>query len=110
MRFRRGDVVTVAAQGGFGKPRPALVVQADLFNPTHPTVCVLPLTSELRETVLFRITVEPAAGNGLRNISQVMVDKPMTFLAEKIGSSIGRVDDEILLRVSRALTVWLGLA
>jgi len=56
---RRGDLVTVALPGEFGKPRPALVVQSDLFNETHPTVTVMPLTSELRNAPLFRIVVEP---------------------------------------------------
>lgn len=105
----RGDLVTVAAQGDFGKPRPALVIQSDYFNPTHPTITVLPLTSELRDTVLFRITIEPSSDNGLRSISQVMVDKPLTCLAEKLGKRIGRLDDRTLLKVSQALAMWLGI-
>lgn len=107
---RRGDIVTIALQGDFGKPRPALVVQSDLYNLTHPTITVLPLTSDLRNATHFRITVEPSATNGLRNISQIMVDKPMTYLADKLGTHAGRLDEETMLRVNRALAVWMGLA
>jgi mRNA interferase MazF len=107
---RRGDVVAVALPGDFGKPRPGLVVQSDLFNETHPTVTVLPLTSEIRSAPQFRITVEPSPDNGLRLVSQVMVDKPMTFRRDKIRAPFGRLDDETMLRVGRALAVWFGIA
>ncbi len=108
--MRRGDLVTVAMQGDLGKPRPALVIQSDLFNETHPSVTVLPLTSEIRPTPLFRITLDPSSENGLRKVSQVMVDKPITCRRDKIGPAFGRLDDDVLLRVNRALMVWLGLA
>jgi len=106
----RGDLVVVALPGDFGKPRPALVVQSDLFLATHPSVTVLPITSEIRDAPLFRIVVEPSRSNGLRKISQIMVDKPMTFRRDKIGAPIGRVDDDLLVRVSRALVLWLGMS
>jgi mRNA interferase MazF len=105
---RRGDVVAVALPGG--KPRPAVVVQSDLFNETHPTMTVLPLTSEIRSAPQFRITVEPSSDNGLRRISQIMIDKPMTFRRDKIRAPFGRMDDETMLRVGRALAVWVGIA
>lgn len=70
----RGDFVTIAMQGDFGKPRPALVIQADQFR-EHATVTVLPVTSTLIAAPLFRVTVQPSAENGLRKPSQVMVDK-----------------------------------
>ena len=70
----RGDFVTIAMQGDFGKPRPALVIQADQFS-EHATVTVLPVTSTLIAAPLFRMTVQPSAENGLRKPSQVMVDK-----------------------------------
>lgn len=106
----RGDLVTVALPGDFGKPRPTLIIQSDLFNETHPTVTLLPLTSEIRSAPQFRLTVEPSAGNGLRLVSQIMVDKPMTFRRDKIRNSFGHMDDETMLRVGRALTVWMGIA
>jgi mRNA interferase MazF len=107
--MRRGDLVTVAIQGAYGKPRPALVIQSDLFA-EHPSVTILPVTSELRDTPLFRIGVAPSAENGLRKPSQVMVDKPQSVPREKVGVVIGHLDDEAMLAVNRALAVFLGFA
>lgn len=101
--------MTVALQGDYGKPRPALVIQSDLFA-EHPSVTVLPVTSERRDTPLFRIPVEPSAENNLRGPSQVMVDKAQTISREKIGESFGRLDDATMLVVNRALALFLGFA
>jgi mRNA interferase MazF len=109
LALRRGDLVTIALQGDYGKPRPALVIQSDLFA-EHPSVTVLPVTSQLRDTPLFRIAVEPAAQNGLRNPSQVMVDKAQTVPREKIGATFGHLDDRAMLAVNQALAVFLGMA
>lgn len=106
--MQRGDLVTVALQGDLGKPRPALVVQSDLFS-AHPSVTVLPVTSELVDAPLFRLTVVPNARNGLRRPSQVMVDKPQSVQRQRLGAVFGRVDDETLVAVNRALVVFLGL-
>ena len=107
--MQRGDLVTVALQGDLGKPRPALVVQADLFD-EHLSVTVLPITSVAANAPLFRITIEPSATNGLKLPSQVMVDKSQSVARARIGPVMGRVDDETLLAVNRALAVFLGLA
>ena len=107
--MRRGDLVTVALQGDLGKPRPALVIQSDLFD-THPSVTILPVTGELRVAPLFRISVNPSELNALAKPSQVMVDKPQSVAREKIGAVIGRLDDETMLAVNRALAVFLGFA
>lgn len=107
--MRRGDLVTVALQGDLGKPRPALVIQSDLFD-THPFVTILPVTGELRVAPLFRIAVNPNELNGLSKPSQVMVDKPQSIAREKIVAVIGRLDDETMLAVNRALAVFLGFA
>ena len=107
--MRRGDLVTVALQGDLGKPRPALVIQSDLFD-AHPSVAILPVTGELRNTPLFRIPVNPTEHNGLTKPSQVMVDKPQSVARKKVGSVIGRLDDETMLAVNRALAVFLGFA
>jgi mRNA interferase MazF len=107
---RRGDVVTVALPGDYGKPRPAVVVQADPFNETHASVTVAPLTSTLVNAPLFRLAVEPSRGNGLRTLSQVMVDKLTTVRRERIGTAIGGLEPELLTRVNRALALWLGIA
>ena len=107
--MRRGDLVTVALQGDLGKPRPALVIQSDLFE-AHPSVAILPLTGELRDTPLFRILVNPSDLNGLKKPSQVMVDKPKSVAREKVGAVFGRLDDETMLAVNRVLAVFLGFA
>ena len=107
--MKRGDIVAVALSGDHDKPRPALVIQSDLFE-AHPSVTVLPVTSELREAPLFRIQVEPTWDNGLRKPSQVMVDEPQTIARARIGRTIGRLDDEAMLAVNRALAVFLGFA
>jgi mRNA interferase MazF len=104
---RRGDLVTVALQGDYGKPRPALVVQSDFFD-EHPSVTLLPVTGELRDTPLFRILVQPDPANGLHKPSQVMVDKAQTVPRDKVGAIIGRLDEDDLVSVSRALAVFLG--
>jgi len=109
MTARRGDLVTVALQGDYGKPRPALIIQSDFFS-MHPSVTVLPVTSDLRETPLFRIAVEPSALNGLLRPSQIMVDKTQTLSAEKIGAAFGHLDDRTMVTVNQALAVFLGLA
>jgi len=106
--LRRGDLVSIALQGNYGKPRPALVVQSDLFA-EHPSVTILPVTSKLRDTPLFRVLIEPTETNGLRKSSQVMVDKVQTISREKLGEIFGRVTEEDMLAVSRALAVFLGV-
>ncbi len=69
----RGNLVTVVSSGDYGKPRPALIVQADLYA-GHPSLTVLPLNSELHDMPPIRVTVEPGGDTGLRRRSQVMVE------------------------------------
>jgi mRNA interferase MazF len=107
---KRGDVVTVALPGAFGKPRPAVVVQADIVPASFRTVTLLPITSEIEAAPAFRITVEPSDTNGLRKVSQIMVDKTMTHLRQKLGPVIGSFDEDTMVRVGRSLAVWLGIA
>lgn len=107
--MRRGDLITIALQGDYGKPRPALVIQSDLFD-AHPSVTILPVTGELREVPLFRISVMPSDSNGLNKPSQVMIDKAQTVPRERIGPTFGRLDDDAMLAVNRALAVFLGFA
>ena len=107
--MKRGDLVTIALSGDYGKPHPALVIQSDLFD-VHPSITILPVTSELREAPLFRVRIEPTHDNGLRKTSEVMVDKTQTIAREKIDKTIGRLDDESMLAVNRALAVFVGFA
>lgn len=106
---RRGDLVTVAAPGDYGKPRPALVVQSDLFEEL-PSVTLCLVTSALRDAPIFRITVDPSPDNGLQRVSQVQVDKVMAVARERIGRVIGRLDEATMLKVSRSLAVFVGIA
>jgi mRNA interferase MazF len=99
--------VTIALSGDDGKSRPALVIQSELFD-AHPSVTVLPVTGELRSAPLFRIAVAPSAVNGRRKPSQVMVDKPQTVARSRIGRTIGRLDDEVMLGVTRPQAVVPG--
>ena len=108
--MKRGDVVTVVTSGAYGKPRPALVVQADAFE-AIPSVTVLPLTSDLHDAGLVHLTVLlPDQQSGLPVVSQVMVDKAITAPRSKVGAVIGRLDDETLRTVSVAPGKFLGLA
>lgn len=106
--MKRGDLATIALQGDLGKPRPALVIQSDLFA-DHASVAVLPVTSSLQAAPLFRIGIEPNAGNGLRQSSQVMVDKIQAVARSRVGPVFGHADDETMLAVGRALAVFMGL-
>lgn len=108
--MKRGDLVVVAMPGDYGKPRPALVVQSDLFNDTHASVTLAPVTSTIVDTPLFRVTVEPSRRNGLRLVSQIMVDKVTTVRRPRLGQTIGHLEEDAMLRVSRALALWFGLA
>lgn len=108
--LRRGDVVVSALAGDYGKPRPAVVVQSDLFNPTHASVTLCPMSSEITGLDLFRIGVSPAAANGLRQPSEVMVDKVGAVARQRIRGRIGRLSGAQMKLVDRALRVWLDLA
>ena len=99
-----------AAPGDYGKPRPTLVIQSDLFA-ALPSVLICPLTSVLRtDADLLRITVEPSNLNGLRKTSQIAVDKMTVLPKIRFGQTIGRAEDDLMLRVTRALAVLCGFA
>jgi mRNA interferase MazF len=105
--IQRGDLVTVALQGDFGKPRPALVVQTDLLSELD-SVIVCPVTSELR-TAAFRVTLEPSQSNGLKALSQVMADKITTVSRAKLGTAFGRVEEDRMRLVDRCMLLVLGI-
>lgn len=106
--MKRGDVVAAASPGDFAKPRPAVVVQSDDFS-NIPSLTVLLLTSELRDVPAVRITIEPNSTNGLLKTSQVMIDKITTAASKRVGRTIGRLSDEQMVAIDRALAVFLGL-
>lgn len=107
--MKRGDVVSVALAGDYGKPRPAVVIQSDVFD-EHPSVTILPISSDVRQAPAFRLDLPSEAAIGLRLPSQVMVDKIHTVRREKIGGVIGRIDESGMMNINRALAVFLGIA
>ncbi|WP_087649776.1 type II toxin-antitoxin system PemK/MazF family toxin [Caballeronia choica] len=107
--MKRGTIVTVAIQGDFGKGRPALVVQSDLFA-NHASVTVLLMSSDLVDAPILRINVEPSLQNGLNLNSQIQIDKMFTVRTEKTGNVIGELEDNTMISVNRAMLVFLGLA
>lgn len=105
----RGDLVTVALPGAYGKPRPALVVQSDFFEGL-PSVALLPLTSEhIEGASLLRIAVASNDSTRLRKPSWIMVDKISTVPRDKVGEPFGTLDEREMLTVARALAVFLGI-
>jgi mRNA interferase MazF len=109
MNLHRGEVVTCALAGESGKPRPVVVLQSDLFNATHPSVTVCPITSHLQDAPLFRVPLAMGSLTGLKLESQAMVDKVSTVRTERIKAVIGRLDPDALERVEAAVLRWLGL-
>jgi mRNA interferase MazF len=108
--MRRGDVVTVAASGDYGKPRPAVIVQTDAFPDSHASVVICQMTSDLADAPDFRVTIEPSEANGLRLRSQIMADKPVTVRRERIGPTIGRLSGDDMRQLNAALAFVIGLA
>ncbi|MBL8568787.1 MAG: type II toxin-antitoxin system PemK/MazF family toxin [Phreatobacter sp.] len=108
--MRRGDVVLVAVAGDYGTPRPAVIVQTDAFPLGHGSMVICRMTTVIVDAADFRITVEPSTSNGLRSISQVMADKPVTVRRDRLGETIGRLAPNEMARVGVALAFVLGLA
>ena len=108
--MRRGEIWTAAVGKDYaGKPRPVVIVQDDRFDATESiTVCAF--TTDPTDAPLFRLPVEPNERNGLRSPCRLMVDKVTTVAKTKLGSQVGRLDDEDTLRLNRAMLVFLGLA
>jgi mRNA interferase MazF len=106
--MRRGDLVTIALSGNFGKPRPVLVIHSDQF--AGMAIVTVLLSSTLVDAPLIRLDVEPPPENGLRRRSQIMVDKPLTVKREKIGEVFGHLDDSTMVAVNRGLAVFLGFS
>ena len=107
--MNRGDLVTVALPGAYGKPRPAVVVQADRFN-NLASITFLPFTSDILPAEIFRILINPSAENGLQAPSQIMADKCSTLPLAKVGYVFGRLGATDLGRVDQALAAFLGFA
>jgi mRNA interferase MazF len=108
--MRRGEIWTVSGGKDYaGKPRPVVIVQDDSFDATDSiTICAF--TTDETDAPLFRLPVGPSERNGLRSPCRLMVDKVTTVPKSKVGSQVGRLDDEDVLRLNQAVIVFLGLA
>jgi mRNA interferase MazF len=108
--MRRGEIWTAAGGKDYGgTPPPVVIVQDDRFDATDSiTVCAF--TTDPTEAPLFRLPVAPNERNGLRSACRLMVDKSTTVAKTKLGSRVGELDDEDVLRLNRAMLVFLGLA
>jgi len=108
---KRGAIVVVATRGAYtGKPRPALVVQSDLFNPTHASLTICPITSDCVDAPLFRLTLPPGPRTGLKGVSQIMIDKIVSVPRAAISAEIGECDAREIEAVEDGLRRWLALA
>jgi mRNA interferase MazF len=108
--MKRGDIWIVAGGAHYaGKPRPVVIVQGQAFQ-LIDSITICPLTTDPTELPLFRLDIEPSITNGLRAPSSIMIDKVSTVPKSKLGEKIGQLSDTDLLRVNRAMLVFLGLA
>lgn len=108
--MRRGEIWTAAAGTGYvGKPRPVAIVQDDRFDATD-SVTVCAFTTDPTEAPLFRLRIEPDDRNGLREPCSLMVDKVSTVPRSKLGERVGRLSDDEMVRLGRAILVFFGLA
>lgn len=108
--MKRGEIWTVSGGKDYtGKPRPAVILQDDRFDTTDSiTVCAF--TTDPTDAPLFRLLIKPSGSNGLRAVCRLMVDKVTTIPKTKIGSHVGRLADEDMVRLNRAVLVFLGIA
>jgi len=104
-----GDVVIVA-YGELGRPRPAVVVQADELGDATTTVLACPITSEVAEKLPIRPIIEAAESNGLRIRSQIMTDRMLAVPRDRVRQVIGIIDAPTSDRLDGALLLVLGLA
>jgi len=107
--MKRGEVWTVSGTGYAGKPRPAIIVQDDRFDATNSvTLCVF--TTDETDAPFFRIPIPPSAQNGLLTTSRLMVDKLTTVSKKKLGDRLGKLNEDHMVQMNRAILVFLGLA
>ena len=108
--LKRGEIWTVAGGKDYaGKPRPAVILQDDRFDRTE-SVTICAFTTDPTDAPLFRLAVEPGETNGLRAMCRLMVDKITTVPRSRISARVGRLGDEDMVRLNRAILVFLGIA
>jgi mRNA interferase MazF len=107
--MRRSEIWTVSGGANYAaKARPAVIIQDDHFDTDSVTIC--PFTTDPTEAPLFRLAIEASPGNGLRDDSRLMVDKITTVDRSKLGELVGVLDDADVVRLNRAIVVFLGIA
>lgn len=107
--MKRGDIVTVAISGDFGKPRPAVIVQSETLTRYSTSFIICQMTSVLTDLPQFRMTIDPSEGNGLRSRSQIMVDRPTTVRKDRVGQKIGSLSVSDINRLNKVLLSAFGL-
>lgn len=107
--IKRGDVVLCNLSGDYGKTRPSVVVQSDIFNPTHASIVICPITSLLIDSPLFRLLILPEEKNGLLKKSQIMVDKIIAIKRDKICRKVGELSKKEQDRLNKSLKLWLSI-
>lgn len=108
--MKRGEIWTVAGSTDYyGKPRPVVILQDDRFEGTD-SVTVCAFTTDPTEAPLFRLLIKPTESNGLRAECRLMVDKVTTVPKTKLGAQVGELSDKDMLRLNRAVLVFLGVA
>jgi len=109
MGLNRGDIAIVIAPGDYGKPRPALILQSNAFKQTESVVVALITSDQRPKSMLFRRAILPTDGNGLRQPSDVMLDKLVTIPRLKVSDAIGHLNSTEMAEVSSSLVLFLGM-
>lgn len=107
--MKRGDIVLCALAGDYGKPRPAVIIQSDLFNSTHASIVVCPITSHIVEAPLFRLHLPADGKTGLKTDSRIMVDKMTAIRTDRIRKRIGSLSAKQRPDLDKAIKLWVGL-
>jgi len=110
VELQRGDLVVCILPGDYGKPRPAVVVQSNFFLSKHTSIVVCPITSTIVDAPFFRITLQPDDAQGLKRLSQIMVDKLTAVKRDRIRQVIGHLYPKTEAQLNRAIALFLGLA
>lgn len=109
MGLKRGDLAIVSAPGSYGKPRPAVIIQSDLYD-GNGSLAVLLMTSHVNADIpLIRHTIQPCETNGLISPTDVMIDKIFSIPRERMGQRIGHLTSLEMTEITAALTLFLGM-
>lgn len=107
--IKRGDIVLCILSGDYGKTRPAVIIQSDLFNPTHASIVVCPITSFLIDSPIFRLEILGNKRSGLVTKSQIMVDKIIAIKRDKVCKKLGVLTQKEQDNLDNAIKLWLSI-